>query len=1180
MLLMATEAARQVVPPDRRVLGFQFKEAHFLNPILVNDKIAEATEVTTHLRQMNSQFDKQSTWSEIAIYVFQREHWAKCFTATVQVQLEEAKPQADTERERRLELQRISQEHRNAEASCAENVLAPEFYQHCQDNGFKYGPAFQTLDDIRWDGSGAAVARVKTGSAGGWTQSLLHPASLDAAFQLSLTQVSAGLSRAMETMVPHQLTDTWFSATGWGHSSSSPLRASSRVRKSSGRQAEAAIHVLAEDGTPLCTFGKLVISSISRATKPRGLEREQRLIHRIHWKPHLSMQSPQQLQKLCDDAHVFRDEQPMVEFYERLESALLRAVQNAMSALSEDELRRCPAHLQKLVSAMHRQVTRRAGLGRVYDEDLEELLARSEREKPSWAIFSVVARELQAILKGKTDALDLVYGSDLAEAFYKSIFDHLCDDRFRVFMELLCHETPAMRIIEVGAGTGGLTRHVLSCLDAIERTRGTTAYSGYDYTDISPSFFENARAEFAGPRMSFRAFDVEADPAGQLGARAGTYDLVVAGGVLHATKRLGATLRHARQLLKEGGRLLLVEITAPESLCASVGFGVLPGWWLSQEDYRAFSPAVGEEQWGAVLAGTGFSGADLVLRDYQSDSCHFSSVLVSTAVPVGAAVDQKVQTPASYVLVVDVDSEKQNALAASLSPLLGHCRIVGLRDLHHLQLAADETVVSLLEAGEPLLANISETSFKGVQHMIGEASKVLWITWTGCLDPKYAHYNVSLGLLRTVRAEAIEKQIITLAVESEDPLEAEPLSTYISQVLGSQESVEHPDNEFVVRGGHVMTGRLAEDVEIDEQVQAMVSPQLRRMPIDSDVPLQLSVGTPGMLDTLQFIEDTSPCQDLGAGEVEVEAKAWALSFRDIFVAIGRLQGSDLGWDCAGVVKRVGPGCNLVPGERVCLGAPGSMRTHVRASSLSVFPIPEDTSFEDAASWVNPGCTSYHCLVNVAQLQRGEKILIHSAAGATGQMALWLAKRCGAEIYATVGTEAKRQLLVERFGIAPANIFSSRNTAFAQGIKRLTGGHGVDVVLNSLSGDGLKASWDCIAPYGRFVEIGKADIVSNSSLPMANFQRNVSFFAVDLHHLALTRTDLMSGIMRKVLDLISQKVLDYPFPRHVFPVGDVEGAFRSMQSGTLAGRIVINVAHTGDVPVSTPVHHSPECPCAC
>ncbi|KAK8013121.1 Type I Iterative PKS, partial [Apiospora marii] len=1172
MLLMATEAARQVVPPDRRVLGFHIKEAHFLNPILVNDKIAEATEVATHLRQMNSQFDKQSTWSEIVIYAFQREHWSKCFTATVQVQLEEVKPQADTERERRLELERITQAHRDDEASCIKSVLASEFYKHCEDNGFKYGHAFQTLDDIRWDGRRAAVARVKTGSAGGWTQSLLHPASLDAAFQLSLTQVSAGLSQSMETMVPHQLTDTWFSTTGRGHSSSSPLRVSSQVCKSSGRQAEAAIHVLAEDGTPLCTFGKLVISSISRATKPQELEREQRLIHRINWKPQLSMLSPQQLQTLCDEAHVARDEQPMVEFYERLESALLRAVQSAMSGLSEVELRHCPVHLQKLVSAMHRQVTRRAGLGRVDDEGVEELLSQSEKEKPSWAIFSVVARELQAILKGKTDALDLVYGSDLAEMFYKSIFDHLCDDRFRVFMDLLYHETPAMRIIEIGAGTGGLTRHVLSCLDAIEQTRGTTAYSAYDYTDISPSFFENAKAEFAGQRMSFQVFDVEADPSDQLGSKAGTYDLVVAGGVLHATKSLEKTLRNARKLLKEGGRLVLVEITAPESLCASVGFGVLPGWWLSQEDYRAFSPAICEEQWSAVLAETGFSGNDLVLRDYQSDSCHFSSVLVSTAVPLGDTIGQKAQTSGSYVLVVDGDSGMQSTLATSLSLILGTCRIINLRDLHQLQLTVDETVISLLEAGQPLLATISEGSFKSVQHMIGEANKVVWITWTGCLDPEYAHYNVSLGLLRTVRAEAIEKQIITLAVESEDPLEADTLSTYISRVLESHESVEHPDTEFVVRGGHLTTGRLAEDVEIDEQVEAMVSPRLRRMPLDSNVPLQLSVGTPGMLDTLQFIEDPSTIPDLGAGEVEVEAKAWALSFRDIFVAIGRLQGSDLGWDCAGVVRRVGPGCSLVPGERVCLGAPGSMRTHVRASSASVFPIPEGTSFEDAASWVNPGCTSYHCLVNVAQLQRGEKILIHSAAGATGQMALWLAKHCGAEIYATVGTEAKRQLLIERFGIAPGNIFSSRNTAFAQGIKRLTGGYGVDVVLNSLSGDGLKASWDCIAPYGRFVEIGKADIVSNSSLSMANFQRNVSFFAVDLHHLALTRTDIMSGIMRKVLDLVSQKVLDYPFPRHVFPVGDVEGAFRSMQSGTLAGRIVIQVEHAGDVP--TFGHHKP------
>ncbi|KAK7968113.1 polyketide synthase PksD [Apiospora aurea] len=1142
-----------LVPPDRHILGFRFKEAHFLNPVLVGENTSEATDVSIHLRQMNNQFEKQSSWSEISIYAHQKDQWVKCFFATVQVQLEEAKAKAETERELHLELERITQEYHLAEASCTEGVSAEDFYKHCRDNGFAYGHAFQTLDDISWDGKHTAIARVKVRSASGWSRSLLHPASLDAAFQLSLMQVSEGLSQYMETMVPHQLTNAWFSATGWEQAPGSPLRAVSVVSQSGGSKAEASICVLAGDGTPLCTFEQLQISSISRVAKPKDLEREQRLIHRIQWKPQLSMQSPWQLQALCDKGHVTGDEQSMITFYERLEYALLQAAQTAMSGLSEAEVHCCPSHLQKLVLAMHRQIARRAKPKRANAKDVEEMLSKSEEENPSWAIFSVVARELKSILKGDTDALDLVYGSNLAEIFYKSIFDHLCDDRFRVFMELLSHETPAMKIFEIGAGTGSLTRHVLSCLHAIEQAHGTTAYSGYQYTDFSPSFFENANAEFEGQRMAFQVFDVEAEPPEQLKSELGTYDLNV------------------RKLLKEGGRLLLVEIVAPESLCANVGFGVLPGWWLSQEEYRAFSPAICEEQWSEVLAKTGFSGNDLVLRDYQSDSCHFSSVLVSTAVHLGDEISDKDQIQA-FLLVVDGDSKKQTTLAASLSLLLSNSRIITLQCLQEVQFEGGETVISLLEAGDHILATVSEQSFTGVQRLIREAGTILWVTWTGSLDPMYPHYNVALGLLRTVRAEAIEKRIVTLAVESEDPPEAQALSRYICQVLECQDSVESPDTEFIVRDGYLTTGRLVEDVEIDEEVQAMVSPQLHHGPLDNSLPLMLSVGTPGMLDTLQFVQDTNTYQELGVGEVEVEAKAWALSFRDIFVAIGRLQGSDLGWDCSGAVKQVGPGCSLAPGDRVCLGAPGSMRTHIRTSSTSVFPIPEDVSFEDAASWVNPGCTSYHCLINVAQLQKGEKILIHSAAGATGQMAVWLAKYCGAEIYATVGTEAKRALMIERFNIPPTNIFSSRSTSFAQGIKRLTGGYGVDVVLNSLSGDGLKASWDCVAPYGRFIEIGKADINFNSSLSMANFQHNVSFCAVDLHHLALTKPEMMFGTMRKVLHLISQHIMEHPFPRHVFPVSNVEGAFRSMQSGNLAGRIIIKVEHSGDV--ATFLHHQP------
>ncbi|KAI2601880.1 KR domain-containing protein [Hypoxylon sp. NC1633] len=166
-------------------------------------------------------------------------------------------------------------------------------------------------------------------------------------------------------------------------------------------------------------------------------------------------------------------------------------------------------------------------------------------------------------------------------------------------------------------------------------------------------------------------------------------------------------------------------------------------------------------------------------------------------------------------------------------------------------------------------------------------------------------------------------------------------------------------------------------------------------------------------------------------------------------------------------------------------------------------------------------TAYHGLITMARLQKGEKVLIHSAAGSTGQMAIWLAKMVDAEIFATVGYESKKQLLIDEFDIPADHIFYSRDTSFSQGLKRMT--NGVNVVLNSLSGEGLRAS-----------------------LPMACFAGNISFFALPVFR----------SLQRIVVDLLSRGALQYPRPLHLYPIFEIEKAFRYLQSGKNTGRIIV------------------------
>ncbi|KAI0019183.1 hypothetical protein F4780DRAFT_771382 [Xylariomycetidae sp. FL0641] len=1152
LLVMAVEAARQISDPQRSLRGFYIREAHFQSPIIVGDSTSEPTEIMVQLRRLRAEFDKVSAWSSVV--------------AVVQVQYDDPKSQVDTEVERTLELGRASRMYKDSAVHCTTKVDSEKFYTHALEYGHNYGKSFQLLEDIRWDGGTVAIARVKPLPAVCQSASLVHSAVIDAAFHLNICQGSKGCSQPQPTYIPQRLYDTWMSAKGWDQPSDSRMRLASVILNTSGSKIEPNIYVYAGDGSPLATLGRLVMTPVHQQ---RHVNRTggQRLIHTIEWRPKLSLLTPHQLHHFCHAGVARSDGTEMISFVQQLENVLAESARRTLDNLPEASTQGVPAHLRKYISSIRQLIEKREcprAFSLTDDGELDVKLSDFETDKPSWGIFPAVAKNLASILDGKKDALELLFDGGLAESHYRDVFEQACDERFRRYIDLASHENPSLRVIEIGAGTGGMTRLVLGALRDLERKTGTSRFSQYDYTDISPSFFEVARTEFGVQRISYKPLDIEGQVSEQC-FEEGAYDLVVAGSVLHATSILKNTLSNVRSLLKPGGQLLFFEAIDPGSFCTNFGYGLLPGWWLGRESYRQLSPLVPEERWDENLKAAGFSGTDLILRDRESDSCHLFSVITSTA------LNRQPSPSQSQPEIPGVDD--QLVLANELGESLSSSRILSLQQVPKSQFTEEDILVSLLEIRQPMLSTISDERFEQVKALLKKSTNLLWATSAHEQSSDYPHFDAMKGLLRTVRAESSEKRIVTLAIEGNRELATYAIAGYIRRVLGasmsppSQSSLQpdSPEIEYIVRNDYLMCGRLVENIPFDDRVQAMISPKLRHEPLGPGSHLRLSIGTVGMLDTLQFREEETSSQELGPEEVEVEAKTWAVSPRDILICLGRVGEEELGWDCAGVVTKVGASCDLKPGDRVGLGGPGSMRTHVRAHSRSVFRIPQAVSFQDAVSCINPGCTAYHCLINVAKLQQGESILIHSAAGSTGQMAVWIAKYRGAEIYATAGSAQKKQLLVERFGIPPSHILYSRNASFAQGISRLTGGRGVDVVLNSLAGDHLTASWNCIAAHGRFIEIGKADIASNSTLPMANFQRNVSFFAVDLHHLATTRPDVVSGLMQKVLGLLFDGSIQYPWPRHIFPVSDIEKAFRAVQGGTHAGRVVVTLSHSDVVP---------------
>lgn len=176
---------------------------------------------------------------------------------------------------------------------------------------------------------------------------------------------------------------------------------------------------------------------------------------------------------------------------------------------------------------------------------------------------------------------------------------------------------------------------------------------------------------------------------------------------------------------------------------------------------------------------------------------------------------------------------------------------------------------------------------------------------------------------------------------------------------------------------------------------------------------------------------------MAANEVEIEVQAVEVNFMDCLTALGRINKSTFGGECAGIVTRIGQECGLQTGDQVCAGTLGCFKTFVRCDTRLVTKIPDDLSFVEAAALPVTYVTSYHALNVFAQLQKEESVLIHSAIDGTGQSAVQIAQHIGAEIFVTVGSEEKKMVIMDLYGIPDDHIFYSRNTTFAQGIMRMT-----------------------------------------------------------------------------------------------------------------------------------------------
>lgn len=469
-----------------------------------------------------------------------------------------------------------------------------------------------------------------------------------------------------------------------------------------------------------------------------------------------------------------------------------------------------------------------------------------------------------------------------------------------------------------------------------------------------------------------------------------------------------------------------------------------------------------------------------------------------------------------------------------------------------------EVLISLLELEKPMFDNLSERDFEDIKDVFTKYERLLWIT--GGNDPAN---GVVDGLSRCVGSEMEGTTTQVLHLSDSTGLQHGP--SLAARIIAADSSKE---DEYREHDGVLQVARIARSDSENEDIRNNLNDAVRDAVIGPDEALRLTVGKPGLLDTLHFVDDERPEAALAEHELEIQVKATGINFRDIMAAMGLIPMTVLGLEGSGIVTRTGAEANsqFKQGDRVSFLGLGAHATKCRTDYRLAVKIPDTMSFEEAAALPVVYSTAFHALINISRLRKGQSVLIHAAAGGVGQAAIQIAQHLGLTVYATASSPEKRAFLTETYKIPEEHIFYSRDSSFAKGIMRVTKGRGVNCVLNSLSGELLKTGWECLAPFGTFIEIGLRDILDNAHLDMRPFAKGTTFTFLDTFGLLKEDPDYLGSILKDAFQLISQLSLNAPSPLTVLPIGKAGDAFRTVQQGKHRGKMVVSFQDKTPAPI--------------
>ncbi|MCY3952396.1 MAG: SDR family NAD(P)-dependent oxidoreductase [bacterium] len=807
-----------------------------------------------------------------------------------------------------------------------------------------------------------------------------------------------------------------------------------------------------------------------------------------------------------------------------------------------------------------------------FPADPEEFADRMAAQYPHGSnevgLFRRSAGALADVLAGRADPLTLLFSSGeptAADLYRKAPVARAANRMLRDAVARLLSALPdgrRLRVLEVGAGTGSATAAVLP-----ELPEGRFDYV---YTDISAGFFAEAEAQFGGAEagIDYRVLDIEVDPVEQ-GFDPHGYDLVIASNVLHATRLLPETLAHCREVLAPSGRLVALENLRGQGWL-DLTFGQLDGWWRFADDYRPHHALAGPAVWRRALADAGFEGAEVLGLETSDATARPDRGVIIAAGPA------EVTEPAGLWVIAADRSGVADGLAAELAArnqtvVLARAGSAGIAAPGKSGVNQQEVVPERRDSWRALLEALpGDIPLCGVVHLMGTDGHGPGATTDELADDTRHAAASALALLQGLAdVDATPGNGVWFVTRGAQVLEKEPTGQLtgatlwgLGKVVAREAAHLQPRMIDLDPAAGVPAGELADELlhpdaethvayrlgrrRAARLVRAGTEPGRLSLPEESGWLLEPDEG--GALENLHVVR--LPERSLEANEVRVAIEATGLNFWDMFRALAVIDEGLLGGEFCGRVLEIGSEVSAVAvGDLVVGLAFGTFASEVITQVEMVARAPEGIPVTALAT-IPTAFTSARLSYDLSGLRAGERVLIHAGAGGVGLAAVQLAQAAGAEVIATAS--APKQAYLRSLGVR--HVFDSRSTAFGGEILEATGGEGVDVVLNSLTGEGfIDASLSCLAHGGRFVELARVGILTPEE--MAAARPDVAYSILELDVLKEQHPEVAGDALRRVMELLAAGQVT-PLRHTRWSPAEAEGAIKFMRAARHIGKIVL------------------------